>query len=71
MGGWTAAGKGLLIAFLLAFTVAISPSASAASPKKAKGSDSPPLMLQLPVGTGRRVPSSVVFPIYGDVYPHG
>ena len=74
MGTWEAVRRGRLLIALLVAAAAIPPASSAAAttlPKKAKASSPPELLSELPVHAGRLVPSSVVFPIYGDVYPHG
>nr|XP_029122473.1 aspartic proteinase Asp1 [Elaeis guineensis] len=64
-------GAALLVALLVvAAVLAAIPSCSAAAtttlPKKPKPPVSPPS-----ADTSRRTPSSAVFPVYGDVYPHG
>ncbi|RWW24741.1 hypothetical protein GW17_00010948 [Ensete ventricosum] len=74
MGTWEAVRRGRLLIALLVAAAAIPLASSAAAitlPNKAKASSPPQLLSELPVHAGRLVPSSVVFPIYGDVYPHG
>ncbi|WOL01518.1 aspartic proteinase Asp1 [Canna indica] len=74
MGGWEVARRGLLITFLLAVAAAIptaSAAASTSNTRRGKASSPPHLLSELPIDAGNRVPGSTIFPIYGDVYPHG
>ncbi|XP_072969788.1 aspartic proteinase Asp1-like [Typha angustifolia] len=69
----------VLVTSLVSFAILTSiPLSSAAAPaatssKHPKYAPPPPSQPTLPpdVAIGRRAPSSAVFPLYGDVYPHG